>query len=84
MGGAEARDTKGKGYMADKVRASFKELEKAIRLQCVECFGGARSEVEHCTSPKCSLYPYRNGSKLKGGNRNPRGNPKILKNTVPE
>ena len=47
-------------------RTSFKKLVLAIKSQCVECFGGQRSEVEHCTSPKCSLYPYRLGAKMGG------------------
>ena len=41
--------------------ASFTKLAHAIRKQCIECFGGQRSEVEFCTSPKCNIYPFRRG-----------------------
>lgn len=46
-------------------------LLKAIRRNCVECFGGQVGEVDGCTSPKCNLYDFRNGidptkSKTKG------------------
>jgi|GEM_PF-2015695 len=45
------------------------ELLKVIRQQCGECFGGERnawpvtnpSDIESCTSPLCSLFPYRFG-----------------------
>ncbi len=42
---------------ADKVtnRAS------AIRAKCVECSGGALSEVRECPIQKCALWPFRNG-----------------------
>ena len=43
------------------VRVSKAKLWKAIRAQCVECFGGALYEVKDCSSPKCSLFPYRMG-----------------------
>ena len=33
---------------------------KAIRLQCLECLGIA-SEVQKCTRPQCSLFPFRFG-----------------------
>ncbi len=36
---------------------------KAIRLQCVECMGFSVYEPAHCTSPLCSLYPYRLGKR---------------------
>ena len=49
-----------------KARASYGDLSRAIRAQCIECFGGVQGEVERCTSPGCSLYPYRMGSKMKG------------------
>lgn len=52
-----------------EVYASFKKLEMAIRMQCIECFGGKRSDVDGCTSPKCSLYTYRNGCLEKGKKR---------------
>lgn len=44
-----------------KVRVSKGKLWKAIRQQCVACFGGQSRLVGGCTSPKCSLYPYRFG-----------------------
>ncbi len=34
---------------------------KAIRYQCIECMGFSAFEVKKCTSPLCSLYPYRDG-----------------------
>ncbi len=34
---------------------------KAIRYQCLECMGFVTSEVKKCTSPLCSLFPYRFG-----------------------
>ena len=56
------------------------ELLKLVRLNCSECLGGHRahlnlsvnnpSEIEGCTSPACSLFPYRFGkdpSPSKGG-----------------
>lgn len=34
---------------------------KAIRAFCIDCCGGAASEVKTCTAPKCALYPFRMG-----------------------
>ncbi|MCP4976778.1 MAG: hypothetical protein GY931_11505 [Maribacter sp.] len=34
---------------------------KAIRYQCLECMGFSPSQVVDCTSPLCSLFPYRLG-----------------------
>lgn len=34
----------------------------AIRAKCVECSGGALSEVRDCPITKCALWPYRMGS----------------------
>jgi hypothetical protein len=34
---------------------------KAIRHHCIECMGFVTSEVKGCTSPLCSLFPYRLG-----------------------
>ena len=34
---------------------------KAIRHQCIECMGFIISAITGCTSPLCSLYPYRLG-----------------------
>ena len=34
---------------------------KAIRMKCLECSGGATSEVERCVIPECPLYPFRFG-----------------------
>lgn len=33
---------------------------KAIRLQCLECLGTAY-EVQKCSRPQCSLFPFRFG-----------------------
>jgi hypothetical protein len=35
---------------------------KAIRFQCIECMGFVTSEVNRCTSPLCSLFPYKLGT----------------------
>ncbi len=35
---------------------------RSIRLQCIECMGFSEYEPKYCTSPLCSLYPYRLGS----------------------
>jgi hypothetical protein len=43
------------------VRVSKAKLWKAIRGNCVECFGGHRISVKDCSSPKCHLFPYRMG-----------------------
>ena len=34
---------------------------KAIRMKCLECSGGAYSEVTNCWATKCPLYVYRFG-----------------------
>jgi hypothetical protein len=34
----------------------------AIRAKCVECSGGALSEVRDCPITKCALWPYRMGT----------------------
>ena len=34
---------------------------KAIKLFCVECMGGERSQVDFCTAPGCPLFRYRKG-----------------------
>lgn len=31
----------------------------AIKLMCLECVGGCREEVRHCTSTTCPLYAWR-------------------------
>lgn len=33
----------------------------AIRAKCVECSGGALSEVRECPITKCALWPFRMG-----------------------
>jgi len=45
-----------------KRRFSKTGLFKAIRNQCLECVSNSALEVELCTFPKCSLYPYRFGN----------------------
>ena len=44
-----------------RVRTSKEKLWKAIRQQCLACVCNKDREVELCTAPKCSLYPYRFG-----------------------
>jgi hypothetical protein len=42
----------------------------SIKRYCANfCMNGSRKEVELCTSPECSLYPYRMGQNpnMKGG-----------------
>jgi hypothetical protein len=34
---------------------------KAIRHHCIECVGFVKKDVKECTSPLCSLFPYRFG-----------------------
>lgn len=55
--------------LIDALRTKYPGLDKkskgnplaAIRLFCLECMGGARAEVDTCTSEQCSLYVYRSG-----------------------
>jgi hypothetical protein len=42
---------------------SLSPLE-AIRLNCLECVCWSEYEVIHCTSKRCSLYPFRFGEDL--------------------
>jgi hypothetical protein len=37
---------------------------RAIRYQCIECMGFCISEIAKCTSPLCSLFPYRFGKNV--------------------
>ena len=53
-----------------KQRVTLKKLWTAVRKQCMECMGGQPGLVEDCTSPKCSLYPYRFGYSSRSA-RNP-------------
>ncbi len=34
---------------------------RAIKMFCVECFGGSAREVSRCTSYNCPLYEFRKG-----------------------
>lgn len=34
---------------------------KAIRLKCLDCCAGQRTEVEKCTARQCALFPFRLG-----------------------
>ena len=34
---------------------------RAIRMKCVDCSGGSRTEAERCTVKTCALYPFRMG-----------------------
>lgn len=43
---------------------------QAIRKNCVLCCGGVRKGINGpagCNSPKCDLYPHRNGDVIPGG-----------------
>jgi hypothetical protein len=45
-----------------------KSRQSAIRFHCLECVNFNEHEVELCSSPTCSLYPYRHGAPhLRGG-----------------
>ena len=37
------------------------KILKQIRAFCIDCMGGVLSEIENCTSPKCSLFDFRRG-----------------------
>jgi len=39
---------------------------KAIRLQCIECMGFQAAFVKKCSSPLCSLFPFRMGKTHSG------------------
>ena len=39
-----------------------RSLIKVIRSMCLDCMGGAYSEIKLCTSIGCPLWPYRMGS----------------------
>ncbi len=36
---------------------------RAIRKFCLDCCGGQRNEVTHCTDPDCALFEYRLGKR---------------------
>ena len=36
---------------------------RAIRAKCIDCSGGSRSEVKHCTVETYPLWPYRHGKR---------------------
>ena len=66
---AEAEQTKAEGagssvnYKAviERYKGKVNNRASAIRAHCVECSGGAISEVRLCAVVKCALYPFRNG-----------------------
>ncbi len=45
-------------------KITLNKLIKAIRQQCVFCMGGNAQEVKDCVSPACSLFEYRQISKI--------------------
>lgn len=45
---------------------------KAIKMMCIECMGGEKREVPHCTAPNCPLYDYRLGRKPKATSDKPK------------
>ena len=56
-----------------------------IRLQCVECMGFSIYEPVNCTSPLCSLFPYREGSTERKGSeasKKPFGGSKTVDSVV--
>ncbi len=59
--------------MQDSQQTEIK-LFQAIRKNCLDCMGGQWSEVPLCTSPKCTLYPYRYGRLPQAGDLNYIGN----------
>ena len=42
-------------------RADSGSRAAAIRLFCLQCYGGNRAEVRRCTEYTCPLWPYRMG-----------------------
>ncbi|MBU0703570.1 MAG: hypothetical protein KKC18_06860 [Chloroflexi bacterium] len=36
---------------------------KAVRLHCLQCFGGSAKEVATCNATLCPLWPFRSGGK---------------------
>lgn len=43
--------------------AASNSRAQAIRMMCIECFGGESHEVSSCTAPGCPLFPWKSGAK---------------------
>jgi len=62
----------GKSDHSGKAKMSYAEQKarsplKAIRQHCRDCMGGQVVEVRECPIPKCPLYPFRFGHRIKKG-----------------
>jgi hypothetical protein len=58
---AEEGDLLAEARIIQKYKDRVKNPISAIRAHCVECMGGQVHEVQRCTAPQCSLYPFRMG-----------------------
>ena len=58
---AEEGDLLAEARIIQKYKDRIKNPISAIRSHCIECMGGQVHEVARCTSPQCSLYPFRMG-----------------------
>ena len=45
------------------LRKTHEEMWVHMRAFCIYCMVGDRREVTKCSDPRCSMYPYRLGSK---------------------
>ena len=67
--GLELRDGQGVGRDPDQMTAeelialghSAMSPLKALRLRCIDCFGGSLKSVRGCTSTDCPSWPFRMG-----------------------
>ena len=44
--------------------------DTALKLKCLDCTGGNKTEVRDCSGPTCALYCFRPYQKMKGRGRN--------------
>jgi hypothetical protein len=69
--GLELRDGQGVGRDPDQMTAeelialghSAMSPLKALRLRCIDCYGGSLKSVRGCTSTDCPSWPFRMGRK---------------------
>ena len=67
--GLELRDGQGVGRDPDQMTAeelialghSAMSPLKALRLRCIDCYGGSLKSVRGCTSTDCPSWPFRMG-----------------------
>jgi hypothetical protein len=58
---AEEGDLLAEARIIQKYKERITNPISAIRSHCVECMGGQVHEIQRCTSPECSLFPFRMG-----------------------